>query len=162
MELPPAHNYYIGLRVTIVPKGLLLWMSAFIYSKISIKNISSIDSQTKEKISLAPTPFSDETSLFHNTGFLLPYGKWCTRWMCTTCLLITVLQAATRCDDWNSVALTLRWLSIALCQYTVRQRSIDLYRMDSLYRLLPLLAWREGNIVHCKKSGLKINLRSEI
>jgi hypothetical protein len=36
MVLPPAHNYYIGCRATIAPKGLLLWMSAVIYSKISI------------------------------------------------------------------------------------------------------------------------------
>jgi hypothetical protein len=68
MVLPPAHNYYIGCAATTryTPKGLLLWMSAVIYNKISIKNISSIDSQTKEKISLAPTPFSDETSLLYN------------------------------------------------------------------------------------------------
>jgi hypothetical protein len=54
------------VEATIAPKGLLLWVSAVIYSKISIENITSIDSQTKEKISLAPTPFSDETSLLYN------------------------------------------------------------------------------------------------
>jgi hypothetical protein len=66
MVLPPAQNFYIGCGATIAPKGLLLWMSDVIYSKISIYNIISIDSQTKEKISLAPTPFSDETSLLYN------------------------------------------------------------------------------------------------
>jgi hypothetical protein len=67
MVLPLAHNYYIGCEATIAPKGLLLWMSAVIYSKISIYLFIYIDSQTKEKISPAPTPFSEETSL----------GKWC-------------------------------------------------------------------------------------
>jgi hypothetical protein len=66
MAVPPAHNYNIGCGATIAPKGLLLWMSAVIYSKITILNISSIDSQTKEKISLAPTPFSDEASFLYN------------------------------------------------------------------------------------------------
>jgi hypothetical protein len=65
MVLPPAHNYYIGCGATIAPNGLLLWISAVIYRKIFILNITSIDSRTKEKISLAPTPFSDETSLLY-------------------------------------------------------------------------------------------------
>jgi hypothetical protein len=34
--LPPAHNYNIGCRATIAPKGLLLRMSAVIYSKITM------------------------------------------------------------------------------------------------------------------------------
>jgi hypothetical protein len=58
--------YYIGFGFTIGPKCLMLQMSAVIYSEFSREIIISVDPQTIPKISLTPTPFSDETSLLYN------------------------------------------------------------------------------------------------
>jgi hypothetical protein len=69
MVLPPAHNYHIGCA----KRPLALDVCCY---KISLKNISWKDSQTKEKISLALTPFSDETkAVQYNLCIQLPRGN---------------------------------------------------------------------------------------